>query len=266
MLVCEACTLTLAPDPSPKYNNVERKMSNDNGCIPTPTLPTTTERSGPDAQHDKHLDRVAEFMSADGKWAGGWANCSKNVQGRLVYQISQNAWRKSDFPGVNFSQVNFKDAVAAKYMEWQFACRLSKRVKSSANLKDLLTMPKAQQSKVVPADIKKKFQQRKEVTPHDLQDFQTYPSSPEPLVITGRNDKKTLALRICIPASFLTTLQDTKHLLPQHSEKSGRRGDYKTRNYCLWAKYADHPYMSGDLLADGDGATEWLSAQAPLFK
>lgn len=230
------------------------------------TLVIPTEQNGENPEHDQHVDRMATFMSDDGKWSGGFANCSKNVQGRLVYQIAQNAWKRGDFPGVNFTTVNFKDEVAKKYMEWQFSSRLAARVKSSANVKDLLTMTKAQQSKVVPADIKKKFQQRKQITDQDLRDLQSYPSSAEPLVITGRNDKKILALRIRIPPHFLDTLRETKPLLPQHSEKSGRRGDYKTRNYCLWAKYADHPYLSGDLLEDGEEAMEWLSAQAPLFQ
>ena len=56
-------------------------------------------------------------------------------------------------------------------------------MKTTTTVKDLLAMTKAQQTKVVPADLRKKFQQRKEVTPEDLKAFTTYPSAAEPLVI-----------------------------------------------------------------------------------
>ena len=127
-------------------------------------------------------------------------------------------------------------------------------------------MSRAPLQKVVPADIRKKFHQRHTITPEEFKAFKSFPSNPTPLLITGRDDKQILAFRLCISTTFLTTLNATKHLLPPHAEKLGRRGDYKTRNYCLWADYAHHPYLSGDLLQDGKAATKWLTAQAPLFK
>ncbi|KAF8434018.1 hypothetical protein BGX38DRAFT_1221142 [Terfezia claveryi] len=82
---------------------------------------------------------------------------------------------------------------------------------------------------------------------------------------------KTIAK--CMPKDILTKfkhvhpliLAETKHLLPAYVEVSGHCGEYKTHNYSLWAKYVDHPYMSANLLEDGECAKEWLSAQAPLF-
>jgi len=118
----------------------------------------------------------------------------------------------------------------------------------------------------VPADIRKRFHQRHTITPEEFKDFKSFPSNPAPLLITGQDAKQILAFRLCIPTTFQTTLCVTKHLLLQLAEKSRRRGDYKTRNYCLWADYANHPYLSGDLLQDGKASTEWLTAQAPLFK
>ena len=138
-------------------------------------------------------------------------------------------------------------------MEWKYSPFRPIQVKTTTIVKDLLTMTKAQQIKVVPADLCKKFQQGKKVMPEDVKAFTTCPSAPEPLVMKGKN-KQTLALRLCIPESFLTTLKETKHLLSQHPEKSGSRSQYKSHNYCLWAKYADHPYMSADLLEDKESA------------
>lgn len=127
-------------------------------------------------------------------------------------------------------------------------------------------MPSKTITKCIPKEIVTKFKQRHPITDEDLKDFTQHASSPQPLILAGRKDKKILAFRIRIPEAFLSTLKETKHLLPTHAEASGRRGKYKTRNYCLWAKYVDHPYMSANLLEDGEGAKEWLSEQAPLFK
>ena len=104
------------------------------------------------------------------------------------------------------------------------------------------------------------------ITDEDLADFKRYASTDCPLVITGRKDHQKIIFCLRIPDNFIITLRATKHLLPQHAPQSGRRGDYKTRNYCLWTKYAKHPYMSADLLEDGQAAKDWLAAQAPLFK
>jgi len=71
-------------------------------------------------QHVQNAERLAEFMSAEGHWTGGFDHCSKKVQGTIVYQIAQKAWTRGDFPGVDFTVVNFKDQVAKTYMEWKF--------------------------------------------------------------------------------------------------------------------------------------------------
>ncbi|KAF8415100.1 hypothetical protein BGX38DRAFT_1246454 [Terfezia claveryi] len=206
------------------------------------TDPSQSSPSETSAQQQVHCERMSEFMSAEGVWSGGV----------LIYQIGRNAWARGDFGSIPSGQHGFKDAVAKKYMEFQYHLRKAKRVKCSMSLKELQTMPSKTIAKCMPKDILTKL----------------YASSLQrpPLILAGRKDKKILAFRIRIPATFLTTLKETKHLLPAHAEASGRRGEYKTRNYCLWAKYADHPYMSANLLEDGEGAKEWLSAQAPLFK
>ncbi|KAF8451390.1 hypothetical protein BGX38DRAFT_1183099 [Terfezia claveryi] len=219
------------------------------------TDPSQSSPSETSAQQQVHCERI-----------GGFANCSKRVQGVLIYQIGRNAWARGDFGSIPSGQHGFKDAVAKKYMEFQYHLRKAKRVKCSMSLKELQTMPSKTIAKCMPKDILTKFKQRHPITDEDLKDFTRHPSSVHPLILAGRKDKKILAFRIRIPATFLTTLKETKHLLPAHAEASGRRGEYKTRNYCLWAKYADHPYMSANLLEDGEGAKEWLSAQAPLFK
>lgn len=243
----------------------------NHAAVSTTSSPTST--GGDHDQHDAvthqnqiHDERMAQFMSADGKWIGGFSNCSKRVQGVLIYQIGKNAWLRGDFNALPPGHSGFKDAVAKKYMEFQHIMRTAQRIKCSMGLKDLLTMPAKNINKCIPSDILKKFKQRQTITDTDLKDLTQHPSGPRPLVLMGRKDKKILAFRMRIPDHFIETLKQTKHLLPKHVETSGRRGDYKTRNYCLWAKYAKHPYMSADLLEDGPAAKEWLSAQALLFK
>ncbi|RPB19192.1 hypothetical protein L211DRAFT_853460 [Terfezia boudieri ATCC MYA-4762] len=218
------------------------------------------------AQQQVHRDRMTEFMSVDGVWSGGFTGCSKRMQGVLIYQIGRDAWAWGDFASIPPGQHGFKDAVAKKYMEFQHQLRMAKRVKCSMSLKELQTMPSKTITKCIPKEIVTKFKQRHPITDEDLKDFTQHTSSPQPLILAGCKDKKILAFRIRIPEAFLSTLKETKHLLPTHAEAAGRRGEYKTRNYCLWAKYADHPYMSANLLEDGKGAKEWLSTQAPLFK
>jgi len=36
-------------------------------------------------QQRKHLERMVEHMSASGKWAEGFVNCCKKVQGVIIY-------------------------------------------------------------------------------------------------------------------------------------------------------------------------------------
>ncbi|KAF8441125.1 hypothetical protein BGX38DRAFT_1204929 [Terfezia claveryi] len=230
------------------------------------TDPTQNSSSKTSAQQQVHCERMSEFMSAEGVWSGGFANCSKCIQGVLIYQIGRNAWARGDFGSIPSSLHRFKDAVAKKYMEFQYHLWKAKRVKCSMSLKELQTMPSKTIVKYMPKDILTKFKQRHPITNEDLKDFTCHPSSVHPLILAGRKDKKILAFRICIPTTFLTILKETNHLLPAYAEASGCRGEYKTRNYCLWAKCVDHPYISANLLEDGEGAKEWLSTQAPLFK
>ena len=151
-------------------------------------------------------------------------------------------------------------------MEWQFVMRTAKHVKASMDVKDLLPISKKSIARCISPKLRQKFEQRQPITDEDLSDFKRYPSTDCPLVITGRKDHQKIIFRLRIRDNFIITLRETKHLLPQHAAQSGRRGDYKTRNYCLWTKYAKHPYMSADLWEDGQAAKDCLAAQAPLCK
>ena len=207
------------------------------------------------------------FMNSEGQWMGTFADCSKKVQGRLNAQIAQKGWHKKDFIGSPHEQTAFKDAVARTYMTWQLTqSHVAKRVHACMNLKALLDMSQRQQKGVVPPTIRHQFETG--TVPSDIVflNFTRYPSTPEPLVILGRKDKQVLALRVRIPMHFIQMLKDTSHLVPRRRQSSTPRGEYETRNYCLWADYADHPYLSADLLTDGEFAKEWLEAQAPLFR
>ncbi|KAF8457020.1 hypothetical protein BGX38DRAFT_1161612 [Terfezia claveryi] len=174
-----------------------------------------------------------KFMSAEGVWSGGFANCSKCVQGVLIYQIGQNTWAHEDFRSIPSSQYGFKDAVAKKYMKFQYHLRKAKRVKCSMSLKELQTMPSKTIVKCMPMDILTKFKQRHPITDEDLKDFTCDPSSVYPLILADCKYKKILVFRIRIPTTFLTTLKKTKHLLPTHAEVSGHCGKYKMCNYLL---------------------------------
>ena len=151
-------------------------------------------------------------------------------------------------------------------MEWQFVMWTAKHVKASMDVKDLLTMSKKSIARCISSKLRQKFEQRQPITNEDLADFQPYPSTDCPLVITGRKDHQKIISRLRMRDNFIIPLSETKHLLPQHAPQSGRRGDYKTRNYCLWTTYAKHHHMSADLLEDAQAAKDWLAAQAPLFK
>ena len=116
-------------------------------------------RDEPAEQQRIHNERMSEFMSADGVWTGGFANCSKRVQGVLIYQIGQNAWARGDFDEIAAGHSGFKDAVAKKYMEFQHTMKTAKRVKCCMGLKDLLTMPAKSIQKCIPKDTLTKFKQ-----------------------------------------------------------------------------------------------------------
>ncbi|KAF8415248.1 hypothetical protein EV426DRAFT_709352 [Tirmania nivea] len=172
------------------------------------------------AQQQVYCDRMTEFMSANEVWSGGFADCSKRytlrsarVQGcssKKIYGIPTSV-ADSETSHVLDELEGVADDAKQNYREM--------------HLKDILT----------------KFKQRYPITDEDLRDFTRHPSSPQPLILAGRKDKKILVFRIPIPMAFLTTLKETKYLLPTHAEASDRR-------------------------EDGEGAKEWLSAQALLFK
>ena len=217
-------------------------------------------------QQNIHREPMHDFMSMDGIWSGSFSDCSKKVQCVINYQIRQNARKKGHFPELSGTNFYLKDAIGRRYMEWQLVMRTAKHVKASMDVKDLLTMSKKSIAGCFSPKLRQKIEQRQPITDADLSDFQRYPCTDYPLVITGRKNHQKMILRLRIPDNFIVTLRETKHLLPQHAPRSGRRGDYKTRNYCLWTKYAKHPYMSTDLLEDGQAAKDLLAAQAPLFK
>ena len=222
--------------------------------------------NGRNNQQNIHRERMHDFMSMDGIWSGSICDSSKKVPGVINYQIRQNAWKKGDFPELSGTNFYLKDAIGKRYMEWDLVMRTAKHVKACMDVKDLLTMSKNSIARCISPKLRQKFEQRQPITDADLSDFQRYASTDCPLVITGRKDHQKMIFRLRISYNFIVTLGETKHLLPQYAPQSGWRGDYKTRNYCLWTKYAKHPYMSADLLEDGQAAKDWLAAQAPLFK
>ena len=75
-----------------------------------------------------------------------------------------------------------------------------------------------------------------------------------------------LAFRIQVPAEFMNTLNHSNADLPHGASSPGRRGQHVSRHYALWADFSRHPYMSGELLRDGEKVNQWLEGNAPLFK
>ena len=79
-------------------------------------------------------------------------------------------------------------------------------------------------------------------------------------------DGVILAIRIDLPSTLIDTLRSTDSLLPRRGGRSTKRGQYSTRHYALWCDYSRNPYMSKELLDDGDQAQAWLARNSQLFQ
>ena len=75
-----------------------------------------------------------------------------------------------------------------------------------------------------------------------------------------------LAIRIDLPSTLIDTLRSTHSLLPRRGGGSTKRGQYSTRHYALWCDYSRNPFMSKELLDDGDQAQAWLARNSQLFQ
>lgn len=133
-----------------------------------------------------HKERMMEFMSADGVWSGGFADCSKRVQSILIYQIGRNAW------GAGILQVYRRLQGCGGPKIYGIPASVADG-ETGQVLDELQTMPSKTIAKCIPKDILTKFKQRHVITDEDLKDFTRHPSSPQPLILAGHKDKKNLA-------------------------------------------------------------------------
>ena len=112
----------------------------------------------------------------------------------------------------------------------------------------------------------------KVIPPHLLQNVHKFTrvqsDSNKPLYIYGK-DGGLLAYRGSLQdADILETLTTSLRELPKRTNLKFRgidRGSYSTRHYCTWSPYAKKPFVSKELVEDGDPGLLFLGANLKLW-
>ena len=80
------------------------------------------------------------------------------------------------------------------------------------------------------------------------------------------SDDVIFAIRSDVPSTLIDTLRCTNSLLPRGGGRSTKRGQYSTRHSALWCDYSRTPYISTELLDNGNQVQEWLARNSRLFQ
>ena len=133
------------------------------------------------------------------------------------------------------------------------------------SLKELRNMNKKEHDDSVPGRVERKLAKNEFIPDIWLPRFVKVQKEHSCVAVKDKNGV-LLAFRLQVPAEFMNTLNHSNADLPHGASSPGRRGKQVSRHYALWADFSRHPYMSGELLRDGEKANQWLEGNAPLFK
>ena len=133
------------------------------------------------------------------------------------------------------------------------------------SLKELRNMNTKEHDDSVPGRVERKLAKKEFVPDIWLPRFVKVRKEHSCVAVKDKNGV-LLAFRIQVPAEFMNALNRSNADLPHGASSPGRRGEHVSRHYALWADFSRHPYMSVELLRDGEKANQWLKGNAPLFE
>ena len=117
----------------------------------------------------------------------------------------------------------------------------------------------------IPKRIRELWKANQDVEENMLPSFKTIDTSYSEVAIRDL-DGVLLALRVDLPDAYIDILNSSHLILPVRPPKVGKRGEYTTRHYALWADYSHHPYMSSEYIEDGQAGRTWVQNNKPLFE
>ena len=133
------------------------------------------------------------------------------------------------------------------------------------SLKELRNMNKKEHDDSVPGRVERKLAKKEFVPDIWLPRFVKVRKEHSCVAVKDKNGV-LLAFRIQVPAEFMNALNRSNADLPHGASSPGRRGEHVSHHYALWADFSRHPYMSVELLRDGEKANQWLKGNALLFE
>lgn len=137
-------------------------------------------------------------------------------------------------------QYELKEEVAKSYMARRFVAGHAVKVIWKGSLDTLMTMSKREKAEVIPAAR--------------VEEFSKTAATAKPMVIKD-SQGAILTLRITAPASYIRTLQETDRSLPARPP-SPTNEEATSRLIMLCGRMCEssHPYLSEELLEDGEAA------------